>query len=387
MLFRHTIKCRKLYNSFLKIFLQFIMNEDLDILGFDPSQLSVFAKNDENSSNTNHNLYTPRPAESKSEDGVYRAKIKVIYSPQNLKNSVVEEQSYFMQDENGYFSAQSSLMIDDKSCPIFSAWKKCRYSDVGTPLWKQQAKAEDGGKQLFDKRFARYVTIQVLEDKNKPELEGRYMIWKLPKSIWDMIEKKQHPSPESGNFPIPVMDFLFGYAIKLEVNPGPDDPRNPQRKTREISYSGEFTKHPVSCLNPDKSPLLTSSEQRVLDKYIDAIEDVWDEEDVNKRNNMLSEINADPNTAELRRIYKGVLENLKELCPDVNKEFGFKPWDENLARRVQKWIDIVLSGNEPKTNTPNTITEDKNSTSSTATVEEDDTPVSVTNSDDEDLPF
>jgi hypothetical protein len=359
--------------------------EEVDILGFDPSQLNVFATNDQSQSNVNHNLYVTRPSESKSEDGVYRSKIKIIYSPQNLKNSIIEVQSYAMQDENGFFSAPTSLMIGDKSCPIFTAWKKCRYSDPGTVLWKQQAKKEEGGKQLFEKRYARYVTIQVLEDKNHPELEGKYMFFKLPKSIWEMIEKKQHPSKESGNFPVPVMDFLFGYAIKLEVHPGPDDKNNPQRKTREITYSGEFTKHPVSCTNPDKTSLLDPSEQRVLDKYIDAMEEVWDEEDVEKRTKMLADVNADPNTAELRTIYKKVLEDIKSFCPDLNEEFGFKPWDEALTKRVNAWLEVVMSGNEPKTATPAAVT-DANATS-TATVEQaDEAPVSV-GSEDEDLPF
>lgn len=323
------------------------MSEEMDILGFDPSQLSVFSTNTENKSYVNKNLYVTRPADSKSEDGVYRAKIKVIYSPQNLKGSVLEVQSYSMQDENGYFSANTSLMVGDKSCPIFTAWKKCRYAEQGSILWKQAAKKEDGGKQLFDKRYARYATVQILEDKNQPDLQGKYMLWKLPQSIWEMIEKKQHPAKESGNCPVPVMDFLFGYAIKLEVEPGPDDPSNPKRKTREVSYHGEFTKHPVSCTNPDGSSLLTAAEQKVLDKYIDEMEEVWDEEDVEKRNKMLAEVSQSENTKELRSIYTRVLETIKEFCPDLNEELGFKPWDEALTKRVKNWIDVVLSGNEP----------------------------------------
>ena len=360
--------------------------EDIDILGFDPSQLNVFSTNETSQGNVNHNLYTPRPADSKSEDGVYRAKIKVIYNPHNIKQSIIEQQSYAMQDENGFFSAVTSLMVGDKNCPIFTAWKKCRYAEPGTVLWRQQAKKEEGGKQLFDKRFARYAPIQVLEDKNHPELEGKYMIWKLPKSIWDMIEKKQHPSKESGNMPVPVMDFLFGYAIKLEVHPGPDDKNNPQRKTREISYSGEFTKHPVSCTNPDKSSLFNTSEQRVLDKYIDAIEEVWDEEDPKKRAKMLDEVNADENTTELRQIYKKVLENIKEFCPDVEEEFGYKPWDEALSKRVHAWIDVVLSGNEPASSTPaavaGTVSDTEETAASTATVE-----MPVGGDAEDDLPF
>ena len=323
------------------------MNDELDILGFDPSQLAVFAHTEDNASNVNKNLYVTRPAESKSEDGVYRSTIKVIYSPQNLKKSIVEVQSYAMQDKDGYFSALSSLMVNDKTCPIFSAWKKCRYADAGSALWKQQAKKEEGGKQLFDKRFARYATIQVMEDKNHPELEGKYMFMKLPKSIWEMIEKKQHPAPESGKSPIPVMDFLFGYAIELEVTPGPDDPNKPERKTRETSYSGEFTADPVSCTNPDKSPLLDDDEQEVLDKYVAAMKKVWKEKNPDTRKEMLDEINADPNTKKLRKIYARVLEEIKSFCPDLNEEYSFKPWDENLARRVQNWIDIVLACGNP----------------------------------------
>ena len=365
------------------------MNDnEMDILGFDPSQLSVFSTND-NKSNVNKNLYTTKPADSKSEDHVYRAKIKVIYSPQDLKNSVLEIQGYAMQDENGYFTVDSSLSIDDKSCPIFNAWKKCRYSDEGSVLYKQQLSKEKGGKGLFDKRFARYVTIQVLEDKNHPELNGKYMLWKLPKSIWDMIEKKQHPAKESGNCPVPVMDFLFGYAIKLEVTPGPDDPQHPERKARETSYSGEFTKRPVPCTNPDGSDLLDFDEQEVLEKYTNAMEKIWDEENPEKRAAMLEKVNADPNTAELRKIYKRVLEEIKTFCPDLNEELGFKPWDDATTKRVKAWIDVVLSGNEPRAAAPAAVQDATSSedTTSSASVEVEEAPASSGGDSDDDLPF
>lgn len=362
------------------------MNDELDILGFDPSQLSVFSTN-QNDSNVNQNIYKTKPAESKSEDHVYRSKIKVIYSPQNIKNSVLEVQGYALEDENGFFSVNSSLTVGDKSCPIFNAWKKCRYADEGSVLWLQQAKKPQG-KELFTKTFARYVTIQVLEDKNHPELEGKYMLWKLPKSIWEMIEKKQHPAKESGNCPVPVMDFLFGYAIKLEVTPGPDDPQHPERKTRETSYSGEFTKHPVPCTNPDKSDLLDFDEAEVLETYTSAMEKIWDEEDVEKREKLLEKVNADPNTAELRKIYKRVLGELKTFCPDLNEELGFKPWDDATAKRVQKWIDTVLSGNTPKTNTPAAVQNAENTSSASVEVNNDAEEIPVSGGDaSDDLPF
>ena len=130
-------------------------------------------------------------------------------------------------------------------------------------MQKQALTKDKGGRGLFDKRYARYALIQVIEDNNQPELVGKYLFWKLPKAIWETINAKMAPSPESKKASIPVMDFLFGRAIDLEVTPGPDDPKQPLRKTREITYTGEFTEDIVSCVNPDKSPLLNDEEQEI----------------------------------------------------------------------------------------------------------------------------
>ena len=55
-------------------------NLENDILGFDPQQLSILNETPATSSFDN-NIYHARPAESKSDDGIYRAQIKVIYNP------------------------------------------------------------------------------------------------------------------------------------------------------------------------------------------------------------------------------------------------------------------------------------------------------------------
>lgn len=330
------------------------MNEN-EILGFDPTSLSVFNEPEAPKSAGNPLIYKTQPANSKSEDGVYRSTIKVIYSPQNLKASVLEQQSYAMQDANGWFTVVSSLTINDtKSCPIFNAWKKCRYSEDGSVLKMQCESKDKGGKALFDKRFARYVTVQIIEDKNQPELEGKYMFWKLPKSIWDIINAKMSPAKESGKASIPVMDFLFGRAIELEVIPGPDDKNAPERKTRETKYMGELTDDVVSCTNPDGSPLLNDEEQEILDTYVKAMNKVWKTKSPDERAEMMKTINADENTKALGKIYKRVLEEIKSFCPDLNKELGYAEWKPEVKARVDAWINIVLSGNDPASTAPAT---------------------------------
>ena len=365
------------------------MNEN-DILGFDPGQLTV---NQEAAPKSQGNplIYRTRPDESVSEDGVYRATIKIIYNPFNFAQSVLEQQSYAMQDEHGWFIVVSSLTNNDTNCPIFKAWKKCHYADEGSQLWKQAAKEEDGGKALFDKRYARYVTIQVLSDKNHPEQEGKYLFWKLPKSIWEMINTKMNPSKESGKARIPVMDFLFGRSIDIEVTPGPDDKQHPERKARETKYIGEISEDVVSCTNPDGSPLLNDAEQAVLDAYVTKLKEVWKEKDPAKRAELESALKADPVANQLRTIYGNVLAEIKKVCPNLIEELGYKEWDAQTAARVQAWINVVLEGNDPKSvnNAPEVAsTVGAEVATPTATVETKPVAAPVVESDPaDDLPF
>ena len=366
------------------------MNEN-EILGFNPQDLSVYNQEENTSKNYNSNIYKTRPADSKSDDGIYRATIKVIYNPFNLRQSVLEQQSYGLQDADGWFSVVSTLTNNDTSCPIFKAWKKCHFAEKGSDLWLQAATKDNdpNGKGLFDKRFARYVTVQIIEDKNQPELEGKYMFWKMPKSVWDVINTKMNPSPESKKASIPVMDFLFGRSIDIEVTPGPDDPQHPERKARETKYMAELSEDVVSCVNPDGSPLLNDSEQEVLDEYVRAMSKVWRSRDLNERAQLMAEINADPNTIKLREIYTKVLEDIKKVCPNLIEELGYKEWDDATKVRVQNWIDVVLSCNNPAQTTKavQDVIESKNTTTETTAPVPTEAPTPVPTNDEDDLPF
>ena len=333
------------------------MNEN-DVLGFDPSQLSIYSQSEKPANSGNSLIYHTRPEESKSEDGVYRSTIKIIYNPFDFANSIFEQQGYWLEDADGGFMVVSALTNNDTNCPIFKAWKKCRYSDPGSVLWKQQAKATEGGNELFNKRFSRYATIQVMQDKNHPELEGKYMFMKLPKSIYDVIKAKTNPSKESGKCPIPIMDFLFGRSIDLEVKPG-DGPKGSLEYKRGTSYFCEISEDTTCCTNPDKSPLLNTEEQSVLKNYVNAMRDVWKEKDPQTRDQLLAQVNADPNTAKLRSFYPSVIEKIKSFCPNVVEEFKYKEWEPAVSARVQKWIDCVLAGNLPKEQAPSAAPEMK----------------------------
>jgi hypothetical protein len=61
-------------------------------------------------------------------------------------------------------------------------------------------------------------------------------------------------------------------------------------------------------------------------------------------------------------LYGKVIEYLKENSIDLVKECAYQPWDEATTKRVQNWIDIVATLNDPKSvssvETPSTVTEE-----------------------------
>lgn len=321
----------------------------MSILDFDPRKLVQPTENSSSRSYDDGMTYKCNPKLSKSDDGHYRATIKVIYNPHNIADSVVERQVYSMNDENGWFEAVSALSNNSFDCPIFKAWLPLyRSKDPEQQRWANpQAK---GGTGWFNKRTERWVTIQVIEDKNQPELQGKYMLWKIPTFVWKLIDNKQAPSVESGKPSIPVMDFLIGRAVSLEVTPGPDDPSDPTRKNREIKYDlTELTEDPVACTNPDGSSLLTDEQEEILEKYLSCLKKIWKERDVEKRNKMYEELANNDITKKFSSFYDGgIVETIASFCPNVKEERQYKPWDDALTDRVSKWLAKVTKGIDPQ---------------------------------------
>lgn len=320
----------------------------MSILNFNASDFMV--ERSEEKFSSSDNFYKCNPKLSKSEDGHYRAVIKVIYNPHNLMQTLVERQVYSITDENGWFSVVSSLSNNDTNCPIFKAWKSLRYSK--NPEKESWAAPEaKGGKGWFNKKTERWVTIQVIEDENQPELVGRYLFWKLPAAIWRMIDAKQNPSPESGKAPIPVFDFIIGRAVELDVTPGPDDPADPSRKNREIKYDlSSLSEDPVSCINSDGTPLLTDEQQEIVDEYLDMMKKVWKARAVEKRVQLQKEVDESDVAKKFAEFYDAeILDKIKVDCGNVYEELSYKPWDEQTTARVNAWIAKVTNGIDPTT--------------------------------------
>ena len=143
--------------------------------------------------------------------------------------------------------------------------------------------------------------------------------------------------------------------------------------------------------------MILDEEKVILKNYVSAMEEVWESKDPEFRQKKEAEIRADVNSAELGKIYSKVLGQMKEWCPNLLEEFGYKEWSAETTARVQRWIDIVLAGNDPKTYDPAIAgaadagttepkTEDSPKTETTAPAAADPFPATTEESTD-DLPF
>ena len=75
-----------------------------EVMGFDTNNLSIFDETPK--AEANPHIYKTNPVKlSKSEDGHYHSRIRIIYNPFNIRESVVKSVKYNMRDADGFFQA------------------------------------------------------------------------------------------------------------------------------------------------------------------------------------------------------------------------------------------------------------------------------------------
>lgn len=345
-----------------------------DVMGFNPADLSVF--NVAEATDFNQNIYKTNPKDSKAEDGHYRSKLRVIYNPFDVKQSIVKQISYAMNDADGFFMVKSKLANGDRECPIFKSWKKLWFSGV--------EEKKEWARKMYEKSESQWCLVQIIEDDNKPEMVGQIKAMKLPKAIFVKLEALMHPAPETKKLPIPVMDYIFGRVLEMDVTPGPDDPQHPERKQREIKYDlCAFENDPTPIINIDGTPFFTDEELELIDNINTARNDLAKAKTDKKKQEAQQILTDNHNT--LRDLYGKVIEYLKENSLDIVKECGYQPWDEATEARVQNWIDIVATMNDPKSVSVNEVAAPVVET--TPAPADADAFMGITGSEDDPMPF
>lgn len=301
-----------------------------DVMGFDPSSMDAF--NEPEKTDYNKNIYKTSPNDSKSDDGRYHSKIRIIYNPFNFKKSIIEQVTYGMYDHDGFFLVRSKLANGDKNCPIFKAWKKLWFSnDENKKNWS---------KEMFNKNQSKYALIQVIEDENQPDKVGKFLAMKLPKAIWDKMSEKMHPT--DGSTPQKLMDYLVGPILKMNVAPGPAD--DPKRTSYNVC---EFDSDPTPITKIDGSPLFSDEEIEFIETYDKAIKDSMKAKTEAKKQAANKIIND--SLPKIKELYQRSIDYVRENAFDLEEEIAYHEWDEETTKRVNNWIDLVSKMIDPKT--------------------------------------
>ena len=336
-----------------------------ELMGFDPSQVAAFNE-PEQKSNQNQNLYKTNPLKVDPKiapDGHYHAKIRILYNPHDMKMSIVNNAHYSMTDDQGFFMLDSRLAFGDRSCFMFKAWKKLHFdesTDKFTVDGKQYTKKE-WGDHMFDKGEERYCLVQVIEDANQPDKVGKFLGWRLPKAIYDVLEAKMHPTDKS-KAPQDMMNYLFGPVLELDVTPGPEDPAAPERRQREIKYTlCAFESDPTPILSVTGEELFNDDERDMITDYATAKKTIMDAKATAKKKDEAT-AKCKEIVEPLKKLMQRAMDYVKENAINIVEEFGYHEPNDALRARAEKWIDIVVNKlQNPQTYTDETSGSEKKS--------------------------
>jgi len=150
------------------------------------------------------NFYQPQADEGR--EGVYKAVIRFLPYHKNPNNSKV--QKYYVWINNVVDG--ESFSVD---CPS-TVGKKSILKDTYWKLKNSQSASEQALAENFSRAENFYSLVQIVKDPNKPELEGKIMVFKFGKKINDKIEAQLKPLVGTSCNPYDLFDGkLFALHI------------------------------------------------------------------------------------------------------------------------------------------------------------------------------
>lgn len=241
-------------------------------------------------SSTLGNAEEYNPSADKGQNGVYKSVVRFVAWWQDPQHSIFEKWVSWLVDP----ITNRGRFVD---CPS-SIGKSSPLQDMFFKLRKSESVSEQKKSEIFSRRHSFAAIVQVIKDDQNKDLEGKLMVWKFGKKIFDKIEAEKKPVIGEPHEPF---DLLDGKAFALVVT----------------KVSG-FNNYDQSKFLDKKIPLLLPDE----------------------KTGKLLPIN-EKTSREL------VFNFLKEKSPDLNK-YAFKEWDQETHDYVNQVITAV-TGETPST--------------------------------------
>ena len=269
----------------------------LDIFNLDSETLVT-----KSSSNKTGDLdfYKPYPEDGK--DGVYKSLIRFIPNPADPAKSKIHKYYVYLKDP----STDNSFSVD---CPS-TVGKKSILKDIFWKLKNSHSAADQELAKKFSRKEDYYSLIQVVQDKNKPELEGKIMIFKYGKKLNDLIEAQL--KPEYGEKCNPF-DLFEGREFAVHVRKVGEwnnyDLCSFVGEKSSIKINGSSMKKDQNDMNTILEYLKTGPQNLTSFDYKD-----WDDETTEKVMRVIR------NTVPEARIVNDILGSVSKSTSSYNKE-------------------------------------------------------------------
>lgn len=224
-------------------------------------------------------------------NGVYQSVIRFIPWYKNPSKSITEKWVSWLEDP----VTGKGRFVD---CPS-SVGEKSPLQDMFWKFKKSDSIQEQKKADIFSRRHNFASLVQVIKDDNQPELEGKILVYRFGKKLWEKINAEMKPVIGDPHNPFdPLSGKVFGLVI--------------------TKVSG-FNNYDQSKFIDKVVPIAIPDENGKL-KFIDA--------------------NSDKQM---------VYNFLKENSPDLDK-YGYKPWDQETRDYVDGIIMTVTGKAIPSNN-------------------------------------
>lgn len=175
-------------------------------------------------------LYKPYPENGK--DGVYKSLIRFLPNVANPKKSKIHQYYVWLKDPSDGSNMKAL-------CPS-TVGQKSILKDIFWKLKNSPSAKDQDLSRAFSRKEDYYSLIQVVKDSNRPELEGKIMVFKFGRKVNDMIE--QQIKPEYGT-PSNPYDLFEGKNFGVHV--------------RKV---GEWNNYDLCAFVGDKMPISVNGE-------------------------------------------------------------------------------------------------------------------------------
>lgn len=243
-------------------------------------------------------VYSPKAPDGQKDK--YFAVIRLLKNPYNINSPITKRtQVYANEPELGLSRYFDTLENWGEKCPIKTKfWQYFNLSKTQPHL--------TAIKDKLSSSTAYYCLAQVVKDSNRPELEGKVVVFKFSERIKNYLFSKMRPPKEvldSGIKPIDPFD-LFDTGKNLILN----------LEVSSIVDGVKYTDYSKVQFSDDTSPVF-----------------VWDEPG-----------NPDSKKHKITKDAKGKM-LLEELYKDAPKLSDYEPqrWDEETKDLVEEWLNFI----------------------------------------------